>query len=267
MKKKLIALFCVITCVLGLSACGSERTYTEFEKDKMASCESISQVAYSLATSLDAEMSSKLFDMYNKEEMAFLFSEELASVFGSAPEVELGAFDGLLTTVNQMKSDMGGIKDAGIITSKIEGKNIIVTIPVYGNECDGQVEFTYSNDIFTRFIEGDASANTTFAQKMHEAGTHMGTAGLNTLLGMGSVFLVLLLISGIIASFSLFKAKPKKEEVKTETTVTETVEEEVTDDTELVAVIMAAISAYESANGGSADGFVVRSIKKANRRI
>ena len=42
--------------------------------------------------------------------------------------------------------------------------------------------------------------------------------------------------------------------------------EELTDDTELVAVIMAAISAYESANGGSADGFVVRSIRRANRR-
>ena len=39
--------------------------------------------------------------------------------------------------------------------------------------------------------------------------------------------------------------------------------EELSDDTELVAVIAAAIAAYEGS--GSTDGFVVRSIRKSNK--
>ena len=175
----------------------------------------------------------------------------------------------MITTYKQMVSDMGGIKSTGDLTSDIVGKEIVVTMPVEGNECDGQITFKYTNDLFTKFLEGDAKANTTFKQKMQEAGSHMGDAGLNTLLGLGSVFTVLILISLIIASFGLFKKKPeaKKEEVKQVAPVTSDESEDLTDDTELVAVIMAAIRAYEGAGAVSADGFVVRSIKKANRRI
>ena len=44
------------------------------------------------------------------------------------------------------------------------------------------------------------------------------------------------------------------------------VEAEEMDDTELVAVISAAIAAYEADNGSaSSDGFVVRSIRKVNK--
>ena len=45
--------------------------------------------------------------------------------------------------------------------------------------------------------------------------------------------------------------------------VQEPVEEELADDQELVAVIAAAVAAYE---GTSADGFVVRSIRKSKKR-
>ena len=95
---------------------------------------------------------------------------------------------------------------------------------------------------------------------------------LNTLMGMGTVFAVLIFISFLI---SLFKYIPaiqnafgkKKDEQKEETkaAVSETVEEvDETDDLELIAVISAAIAAAE---GTSTDGFVVRSIKrrKSNR--
>jgi hypothetical protein len=60
------------------------------------------------------------------------------------------------------------------------------------------------------------------------------------------------------------KAAPKTPEVpSTPAPVVEEVEEE-TDDTELVAVITAAIYAYEAENGGEvpADGLVVRSIRR-----
>ena len=90
---------------------------------------------------------------------------------------------------------------------------------------------------------------------------------LNTLMGMGTVFAVLIFISFLI---SLFKYIPaiqnvfgkKKDEQKEETkaAVSETVEEvDETDDLELIAVISAAISAAEET---TTDGFVVRSIKR-----
>jgi len=269
MKKRILTLICVIACVFGLTACGSAKTYTEFEQNKLDKCQALSECIYEITGLLTDEDINTLTKVYSKHETADVFSTIMASSYGADVEAKLGAFEGMLTTYKQMVSETGGITGTGNVTSAINGKEIVVTQEIFGNECDGQITYTFTNDIFTKFIEGNATANTSFAQKMHEAGTHMGDAGLNTLLGMGSVFIVLILISLIIASFGLFKKKPeaKKEEVKQVATVTSDETEDLTDDTELVAVIMAAIRAYEGAGAVSADGFVVRSIKKANRRI
>ena len=128
-------------------------------------------------------------------------------------------------------------------------------------------------------------------------GSIMQNAAMNTLMGMGTVFFVLVLISIIIYGFSFIgkmqnkvPAKKKKEKVKkydnvvipetiespeeekieeeqpveeaVETPVEEVPaeeEEELCDDLELVAVIAAAIAAYEDV---PADSFVVRSIRR-----
>ena len=100
-----------------------------------------------------------------------------------------------------------------------------------------------------------------------------GEAGLNTAMGLGIVFCALAFISLIISlEGKIFgaigkkkKAAPKTPEVPAAPApaVVEEVEED-TDDTELVAVITAAIYAYEAENGGEvpADGLVVRSIRR-----
>ena len=105
----------------------------------------------------------------------------------------------------------------------------------------------------------------------------MGQAGMNTLIGMGTVFVVLIFISFII---SLFKFLPKlfgkknkdKDEVKVPSApipapIPSLVPEasgDISGDDALVAVITAAIHAYEAANGNtdSKDKLVVRSIKR-----
>ncbi len=97
---------------------------------------------------------------------------------------------------------------------------------------------------------------------------------MNTVIGMGTVFVVLILISLIISCFSLiskFEKRGKKKEQKeaapapaADPVVSQiAAKEELSDDTELVAVIAAAIAAYEGA--ASTDGFVVRSIRKSNK--
>lgn len=258
MKKKLLALLCVLTCLVGLTACGTQE-YSDAEMDKMSTA---CQISMSLVGIADTYGEDILSNGYNKEEMAALYTQAVGM------EAEFGALDGLCTTWIQMKSEMEGVNDIGAPAAEIVGKEVVVTVPVDGVVCDGQVVFKYSNDMFLRLHEGDATANTTFAMKMAQAGSNMGKAGLNTLLGMGTVFVMLIVISFIISAFKLISNvgnKPKKEEVKAVETPAVVEEEELSDDTELVAVIMAAIKAYEG--NGSTDGFVVRSIKKANRRI
>ena len=106
----------------------------------------------------------------------------------------------------------------------------------------------------------------------------VGQAGMNTLIGMGTVFIVLIFISFIISLFkylpALFAKKPKVEPAKAEAPKTTTAPvaanntENLTDDAQLVAVITAAIYAYEAQAGNGAvskDKLVVRSIKRVRK--
>ena len=111
-------------------------------------------------------------------------------------------------------------------------------------------------------------------------GERFGNAGLNTLMGMGIVFLVLILISLIISAFGIIHKMEEKKAGKKRKAVPEadarvrglgtkpalpyeTAEpallEEVTDEQELIAVIAAAIAAY---GGTDPSGFTVRSIRR-----
>lgn len=99
-------------------------------------------------------------------------------------------------------------------------------------------------------------------------GELMKRAGLNTVMGMGTVFLVLILISIIIYLLGFIGKAQNKEraaaavpEKPAEPLVMETPAEPeaLTDDFELVAVIAAAIAASE---GVPADRLVVRSIRR-----
>jgi sodium pump decarboxylase gamma subunit len=101
----------------------------------------------------------------------------------------------------------------------------------------------------------------------------MAEAGLNTLMGMAVVFSALIFISLVIRLFGLInvfqaKKKDKKEEAKNIASVgidnaVEQIaanEENLADDLELVAVITAAIAAFEGS--APSDGLVVRSIRR-----
>ena len=110
-------------------------------------------------------------------------------------------------------------------------------------------------------------------------GERLGNAGLNTLMGLGIVFLVLVLISLIISAFGIIhkleeKKAGKKRKVTPESDArvrgvgSETVPalegasqvtEDVTDDLEIAAVIAAAIAAF---GGSDPSGFTVRSIRR-----
>jgi len=102
-------------------------------------------------------------------------------------------------------------------------------------------------------------------------GETMARAGLNTLMGISVVFLALAFISIVIAlegkifqAINKKKAAPKTVEVPEAPAAPEAVED-LSSDEELVAVITAAIYAFEAEAGNAyvpADGLVVRSIRR-----
>ena len=104
---------------------------------------------------------------------------------------------------------------------------------------------------------------------VYSLGEKMSKAAMNTLMGMGTVFVVLILISLIIYSFrfiSVIQDKMANRGKKVENIETVSVapavqsaEQPLTDELELVAVIAAAIAA---STGTSTDSFMVRSIRR-----
>lgn len=115
---------------------------------------------------------------------------------------------------------------------------------------------------------------------VYSKGELMKQAGMNTLLGMGTVFCVLIFISFIISLFKFLPAltakkakvpEPKKEAPKADKPVSSVApkkEENLMNDAELVAVITAAIYAATGTNASlatSKDKLVVRSIKRVKK--
>lgn len=139
---------------------------------------------------------------------------------------------------------------------------VAISINVLGSSHDADVEIVL-DDALATYIGITTNVH-------YSTGEIMAKAGMNTLIGMGTVFAVLILISLIISCFTFISKfeKQKKQEAPAPVAAAPVVEqtaadEELSDDTELVAVIAAAIAAYEGA--ASTDGFVVRSIRKSNK--
>ena len=110
------------------------------------------------------------------------------------------------------------------------------------------------------------------AAESESLGETMARAGLNTAMGIGIVFCALAFFSIVIAiqgkifqAIAKKKAAPKVVETPKTEVVEPEAEEDLSNDEELVAVITAAIYAFEAEAGESyvpADGLVVRSIRR-----
>lgn len=109
------------------------------------------------------------------------------------------------------------------------------------------------------------------SEEAESLGDVMARAGLNTAMGLGIVFLALAFIACIIALegkifTAIDKAKASRKVASAASAEPEPVyeAEELSDDEELVAVITAAIYAFEAESGVAvpADGLVVRSIRR-----
>ena len=237
MKKFLIVLG-MLTCLFGLTACGSsEEAATDVAIPLMTEAEA-TQTAEQLIQQIDQIVDSGMADYYAGDEVA---SAAIAS--WQAALEEMGEFQEILeydTTITE---------EQATIVVRVQGAEKTATVTMMADGVEGLTSFT-------------ATVDQTMAELMKGA-------ALNTLIGMGTVFAVLVLIMWIISLFGIIyklQNKPKKEAVTSsavDSTIAQIIEnEELADDLELVAVIAAAIAAYEGA--ASTDGFVVRSIKRSS---
>ncbi len=266
--KKTVSLVCVLACVLAMTACGSSDTVNEYQSDKQANAETVATdtiipIIEACAT-LDSVMDVIDADGYTDEE----WESAVYNSFGI--EVDGGAFVSAVTSYVDGIEEMGEIVSIGDVTSSVDDDQIIIYVDVTGTERTGQFEIIVTNDYFAKLESCSLNVDYTLGEKMSKA-------AMNTVLGIGMVFLVLVIIMAIISlfkyipviqeKFSKKPAEPSAPAAPSSTSaapvVEEVYEEEEADDTELVAVIAAAVAAFEGQT--STDGFVVRSIRRAKR--
>ena len=171
--------------------------------------------------------------------------------------IEAGDFVGMLNAWMAAEKECGAYVSHGDYEFEEKSSGFVVSTEAQFEDRAATISFTFDED------ENLESLDVAAKMEMSEILTK---AGLNTLLGMGTVFAVLIFLAWIIGLMKYIPVvldklfKKNAEPVAAPAPVVEEVAavEEV-DDLELIAVITAAIAAQE---GTSTDGFVVRSIRR-----
>ena len=239
--KSLLAMVCVLALTLAMSVCAfAADTVTE---DAAANYKSAAETLISQI----AGFSDEEIENYLAQDDAFTTAtmESWKSV-----KDELGAYSSI---VSQDVEKDGDVVKISTVAQFEKAKADVVLMLDLGQQM--YTSMTYS-------VQYSLAAN-------------MQRAGMNTLMGIGIVFLMLLFLSFVIGLFKYIEKfqnvgkkkaaeeAPKAEEAPAPAIAqSEAADEDFADDLELVAVISAAIAAYENTSG---DSFVVRSIKKSNK--
>ena len=240
--KKFLLVLGMITCMIGLTACGQEA------KDYSA----------------DYQISADSVTAYVEQQVAYMDSivEEAAQAYIAEDAVMSNAVAGWESAL----ADMGDYQSIENVTYIVdEDGTMTINAEIKGTTRNADICFILEYSVTQGFKETSITTTPQFT-----FGETMTKAGLNTLMGMGTVFVVLILIALLIYCFNFipkilaaFTKKDKKAEVSATNAVAQIVENEAVqeeDDLELIAVIAAAIAASEGAS--STDGYVVRSIRR-----
>ena len=274
MKKRFITALLVIACVFALVGCGASNTSSEPEQLELT--EEQQKQWYNSASQFVLTMNEAL-------QTGQAEARRDDPVYGPA-------FNGW---ENALK-DIGEVQNIVGKSCYFTRKDGTVTVTVKGSRHDADVVFTMEGTDQGYELKGIA---TNVEYSMEEK---IQQAALNTLLGMGKTFVILILLAFVIASFGLImngaarkaqksKAKsapvPAAEEPSYEATDKEIAAESADDEEliavisaavaaadndELIAVISAAVAAYEEEAGSAAkpgvNGFVARTIRKSRRK-
>lgn len=190
-----------------------------------------------------------------------LKDEEIENYMSSGDDFTTSAMQSWQTS----KDELGAKKDSnGETTVTFKDDQYTVTVPL---------KFEKAEANFVYVFDSKGTPTSMSVDVQYGMGKTLQRAGLNTLMGIGTVFVMLILLSLLISLFRFIpnpeakkaaeaKAAKEAEAAVIAQTAPAQAEENLADDGELVAVIAAAIAAAE---GTTTDGFVVRSIRKVKR--
>ena len=250
MKKKISLLGLILILVLSFTGCGKSET-TEYDQ---ATLEQYAEFVVQNFEAMTTEQLDSFSDMRDLQLDTQLMNAGLP--------VDGEDFLTMISSWEAAEEECGAYVEHGDWTMEVKNDGVSLTSEAKYENRDADIVFSF--DEKGNMESMDVSAH-------YSTGEILEKAGLNTVLGMGTVFVMLIMISLIISLFNFIPkiqaafSKKDKEEAKNagiDKAVTQIAaqEEPEADDTELVAVIAAAIAASEGAV--SADGFVVRSIRK-----
>lgn len=243
MKRKLKSLLVVI-CALAMMLAMSVSVFaaeTEVTEEEAANYKAAAEsLIVQIAGFTDEEI-----DMYLQQDDAFTTT--------------------VLESWKSVRDELGSY--SSIVSQEVEREDDIVTVNTVAQfekaKADVNLVLDLGQQVYTSM-----SYNVDYPMSVT-----MQRAGMNTLMGIGIVFLMLVFLSFVIGLFkyiskiqdNLTKKKAQEEApaaapAAAVVPAAEAADEDFADDLELVAVISAAIAAYENTSG---DSFVVRSIKKS----
>lgn len=239
--KSLCIALLMMLCVIPMTACGSEEKVVE------------STVDAATVASLEEQ------EVLYLQAFAQLTDEQIESLITSEDAFTVSA----MTAWTDNKEEIGEFVE--VVSSEVEenedGLYVIKTDAKFENK---DVTVTMNFDMTT----GYPTYMTMEVQ--YTLGELLTQAGMNTVMGVGIVFSVLLFLTLLIGCFKYIgkavegsnkKTAAKSATVPAPVVTAPVVEENLVDDGELVAVIAAAIAASENT---STDSFVVRSIRRKN---
>lgn len=256
MRKKLLSMLLICLCIIGITACGQDPRSADYNGMSYDELEQAATITWQNLLTMDMMRVNAVLEqidsMSEAEQTAVMeanvgMKEQLALMRSwISVKEEAGEFIG----IDSFSVTKTGKSTSTDLILKFENRPVIFSI-VYSNR--------------------DMSVESTTVDLVYSTGEKMQKAALNTLMGMGTVFIMLIVICLIISCFSVIPRLEKKLSDKRkqgegakapeQAVFVPVAEAPITaqDDLELAAVIAAAIAA---ATEQSTDDFVVRSIKR-----
>lgn len=253
MKKKISLFLCVGLATLCFTGCSAKSSEAEYDVATME--ETVDVIISSFAAMADED-----FEQYKD-----LTEYQLNYVMmNSGLRIEAENFLAMIDSWEAGEDECGAYVSHGDYKVDVKGDEVVISTEAEYENRKATLSFAFSKDSYLESMDVSAS------YAMNEILTK---AGLNTVLGMGTVFAVLIFLAFLI---SMMKYIPtlldmvSKKGTESAEPVTQIPQPsapsavavqkvDTVDDLELIAVITAAIAAQE---GTTTDGFVVRSIRR-----
>lgn len=251
MKKKISLLALILVLVLSFTGCGRSDTadYNETELEQYASY---------LVQNFSGMTEENFENFENMSELEL----DLTLLQVGLP-VSGENFLSMIDAWRAGEEECGPLVGVGGYETQVTNDGVNLIMDANFEERDGTIQIVFDDQMNMESLTVNAEYST---------GEILQKAGLNTVLGMGTVFVVLIFLSFVIWLLKFipvlekkFRKSPEEKSQDEADAVlpggapAEAASEDLTDDTELAAVIAAAVAASE---GTSADGFIVRSIRR-----